>query len=844
MNQDTDNSRQWILPAILLLFFLAAGILLLRNAPLVRILQKIEINGRTEPGEFILGRENLGQNKGPRSAEDHHLKIRFIPQKPQNIWEISNIARHRRVDVKTDRHSTLFLKRWELKNGDLITLGKAEMEVIRADTVLELRERKENRTLVWKSGKLHFPEGEKLYDAHWSFWDHFRVRLRYFLMQHFDRGKNREIRIFSLGGGVNCPDLWKLAGANMPESLFVYQYQEKFFIGPGNTDTPVHMTRPGQSPLVFSQMPLRLKGEKGTVERVILGRTYYDVKFNEHVLQLIPIQRTDVQPWDDPLDNKDSEIRYGNITLHYSKNPMRMGEGKSFFPAIPVKWLISILAAGLILTALAYSYEKTMQRFRAGSSGNLLIRVSAVLSAALMIPLTLLIWPVRADTSLSFLLLMLWISWAWTSIVMLHAGYLNGLSGRLWNTALFLAGAGTLILTQLALGADNLRWSDAVQKHAVLLSIFAWIMLIFALISIQKIMQIWIAFSAERTGFRSVPRIVLMILGTALLLMQLGFGSEQGFGGIQPAELAKILLVFTAAFTGMHLAELRQMDSQQLKSNPGPLIFGFLKFLLLITVTVIFVLVGVRDISPMLIMGIFMLSWLWEIAPHPWKDRIAEHPQKTGFSTTITFRVVRGFVLFLILGTILTILGIFRHPDWMSEDFPHQDRFRVWAQPQLHPHTGEQVIQAMKRSGQGRWLGTGFAGQNGPVMNLPVVQNDFIGVFVFYKFGGLAGMLLMLVHAAYILTLFECAGQIRLWRENVRDYNPRRAGHVLELILYGMAWMHITHWFIAWSNALGLLPVMGQPMTWIAAANSHLFFFGMPALALGMMAGRWERTGI
>ncbi len=102
-------------------------------------------------------------------------------------------------------------------------------------------------------------------------------------------------------------------------------------------------------------------------------------------------------------------------------------------------------------------------------------------------------------------------------------------------------------------------------------------------------------------------------------------------------------------------------------------------------------------------------------------------------------------------------------------------------------------------------------------------------------------MLLLPVQAACVLILRECAEQIRMQREKLRDHERRKAGQVLELLLRGPAWMHITRWAIAWSNALGLLPVMGQPMTWISAANSHLIFFALPALVLGMMAGGWEK---
>ncbi len=224
---------------------------------------------------------------------------------------------------------------------------------------------------------------------------------------------------------------------------------------------------------------------------------------------------------------------------------------------------------------------------------------------------------------------------------------------------------------------------------------------------------------------------------------------------------------------------------------------------------------------------------------HPWKDNSNKNYEKSDSGKTLTFRAVRGFVVFLILGTVLTAWGIYKNPHRLTEDFPHKERFKVWAQPQIHPHTGEQVIRAMKYAGQGGWIGSSpaFHGENGPIMNLPMVQNDFIGAFVLYKFGGLAGILLLLVQTAYVLTLFECAGQIRIWRENVRDHERRKAGMVLELTLRGLSWMHITHWIIAWSNALVLLPVMGQPMTWISAANSHLICFGLPTLVLGMMAG-------
>jgi len=65
---------------------------------------------------------------------------------------------------------------------------------------------------------------------------------------------------------------------------------------------------------------------------------------------------------------------------------------------------------------------------------------------------------------------------------------------------------------------------------------------------------------------------------------------------------------------------------------------------------------------------------------------------------------------------------------------------------------------------------------------------------------------------------------------------------VFHMIIYGFAWMTAIQWLISWSNVLGLFPVMGQPMTWISQANSHLIFFALPSLAFVMIARQGDRS--
>ena len=74
------------------------------------------------------------------------------------------------------------------------------------------------------------------------------------------------------------------------------------------------------------------------------------------------------------------------------------------------------------------------------------------------------------------------------------------------------------------------------------------------------------------------------------------------------------------------------------------------------------------------------------------------------------------------------------------------------------------------------------------------------------------------------------------------DFREQQLGVVLGYVLYGAACMYSAHWFISWGNVLGLLPVMGQPMTWVTAGTSHIVFFAMFALTIALVSG-WVLRG-
>ncbi|WP_186416931.1 hypothetical protein [Bosea sp. CS1GBMeth4] len=122
------------------------------------------------------------------------------------------------------------------------------------------------------------------------------------------------------------------------------------------------------------------------------------------------------------------------------------------------------------------------------------------------------------------------------------------------------------------------------------------------------------------------------------------------------------------------------------------------------------------------------------------------------------------------------------------------------------------------------------------LVRLPVVQNDFIATFLMVRFGLPAGLALL---AAQVITVFGLLSlAVSLMRERAMGSAQEGANKGMAIVLVGIATVFALHWSISWGNALGLLPVMGQPMTFIAAATSHHMLMALPSVAIALIAGR------
>ena len=804
MTQSVNMNLFW--PGLfLILAFL--GSMIIFKSPRVLIPGCIEIAPGKDP--IIIGYKELGQRQGPLSADSDHIKI----EKINNIWMFANISPTKRVQYKTKNHKSRFAKRWQLQMGDQIILDNQTIQVTQMNEAgyLSLLHVQTNRTATWKNGVLQVSD-PFLYSQARSLRWRIQKRLRWWMASFISDYWENEMKLFSLGGGVNTPDRWQIQGLP-PLFAHIGWYQNHFYLMPGKETHLIQMAhQPYQSHDHFSQIKWPLNPPNDPVQQLIIGKTYYKVKCTDSLIQLIPIRNTDA--W---FDHENPIQSMDRIQITYKPDNFI---GACALSAIDlfkysIYRLIMLLFVCLFLWVLIYKNCPFSKRFHLS-----VMIVPSVLFAGIAI----ICWPAHHSINLAYGLLFVWLSWIWSTYWLWNNGQLKGNTQFIWACGIILAGIGSLTLSQLAIGADNIKWLDYPRKHILVLSMFGWFFPVVRLLITSRVIgQIVI-----RNELRY--KVVRYALGGAIvsiLIYHFFKGSEQGLGVFQPSELAKFLFIIVGALTGMHLSELRYYGAEYLYNHPVKVVWSFMTTFIFVLCLALFVFLSVRDMSPLIISFLFILCWIWTIAPHP--DSDMQHK-------TLTELICRGMVLCICMILIVGTIIIYNAPENLPTQMPQKDRFLVWSNPDMYPHSGEQVIKSMIFSGLGKWLGANdsWFGYNHAIMSVPMIQNDFIGAFMIYRWGGLFAILVLFAQMAYIQALLKTIHYYFIPDEN-DGYEIRRMKYIYRLIIYGFVWMTAIQWFIAWSNVLGLFPVMGQPMTWISQANSHLIFFALPSLAFAMI---------
>jgi hypothetical protein len=382
-----------LISLMLILSFGLFGFQLVRSAPEAVTPKYIEI--KSAETEAVLGKKELAQRPGPRSPETRHLSVRHT----NKGWNIANIARYKKIEVRTDTHPVLFLKRWQLNQGDTLFIGEHSILVQGANqNALVLSDIRDSREVIWQNRELN-PSGELVYKDHLSLRQKIGSRVR----QWFGDDTDKEIFLFSIGGSVNCPDRWKLE--NIPsQALRVLRYRGNYWLAPGQGNMPVRMARKGEKPVSFGQLRLPLSGESGNVNRLIIGRTYYKIKFDSDTLRLIPISGQDVWFGSEELPQPSNP----NISVIYDSIRW-IGAGISIWDWLKKHWLklmLIIFAGG---AAAHIIREHHPSRGRRSPASPLNKKFGAFIPAIVFVPLTLLMWRERGTADLSMLLFMAWL---------------------------------------------------------------------------------------------------------------------------------------------------------------------------------------------------------------------------------------------------------------------------------------------------------------------------------------------------------------------------------------------------------------------------------------------------
>lgn len=119
---------------------------------------------------------------------------------------------------------------------------------------------------------------------------------------------------------------------------------------------------------------------------------------------------------------------------------------------------------------------------------------------------------------------------------------------------------------------------------------------------------------------------------------------------------------------------------------------------------------------------------------------------------------------------------------------------------------------------------------------IPVIESDFAATYLITRHGRATAALLLIAQIGLIIPLL--ATYVILQGKTSRDPVITGANQSLGLIALGGAVLLFLQWNLAWANSFTLLPVMGQPMTWLSAGTSHHLFMAIPITLAAVCAIR------
>ncbi|MDG4553013.1 MAG: FtsW/RodA/SpoVE family cell cycle protein [Candidatus Competibacter sp.] len=724
-----------------------------------------------EPGRTILlGREAL---RAPQADSEHVL----LRREAGGGWRLANVATGKQVLWQPVRGGDERpVREWPLRAGAAFAVGGQSVAVLGA---------KEGRLALQAGGRrweydgfrLHL-DGQPLPECYPDWRSRWRERLA-------ELGAHGLIqRPLRLGGGVYCADRLGLAGVPV-DTVVLALAGPDFVLRPGEAGRPdgpavtVAAGGPEAESLWRRSVPLAVG------DGLIIGRARYRVLRIAPALELAVAARA--RRWPAAITPRPAtppmEVRWRPVAWLWPSGMDAL--------ARPLSLALPLLALGLVWPTRTRGGRGLKAGDRCRIAGALALAgggLGLYLSSS-SVPV---LWP--------YLL-------AWPALLLWLTAVRSPWSVGLLVVLTLLLGSGWVTLLQLGAGVQESGWSRF-GGGAALAGAFGWLA--------------WAGWSLPRRGrpadgldFRWVRWGPLALGGAALVLLaaQAALGDEGGWSGFQPFELAKLALVLLAA----HALTIRPGRGgargffRWLLSSLGPV--------LLLVAASGFALVVLRDFSPLvlLLLWALALAWSWlrahSRASWRWGGRLG---------------------LLVLIGTLAAgAMGLRQWPDSFPLD-AQPIRVRAWAAPEQYPHAGYQLRRALEAIRVGGWTGAVWSdAANGRVMTVPLVENDFTPTFFLNRYGGLAALLLVATQTAFVLLLLAIADRA-LGRTDRDDRRRAIPGDFAYFALCGGAALLGAHFLVSWGTNLGFLPVMGQPMSLLSSAGSHLLLFVLPVVALAV----------
>jgi hypothetical protein len=125
---------------------------------------------------------------------------------------------------------------------------------------------------------------------------------------------------------------------------------------------------------------------------------------------------------------------------------------------------------------------------------------------------------------------------------------------------------------------------------------------------------------------------------------------------------------------------------------------------------------------------------------------------------------------------------------------------------------------------------------------VPVVATDFMPAFMLGRFGVRYAFFVFAGQLLFILASLSISIHIWFAPLNGSGIRERAACRVMATLVAATSIVFLSQWLLSWCNVLGILPIMGQPMTWMSFATSHHLFLAVPAVGSTFVALRYWQT--